>query len=89
MMLYVNGNAPVELSRVDPMASTGGINCQVAMIYVASIEYSSSDNNPTLNITFESRLNDSAVYGINSLLIRYGNCDKSCDTCFGSSTTNC
>ncbi len=74
---------------MDPIASPGGINCETSMTYVASIEYSFSDSQPTLNISFEDHLVSPAKYGINSLLVRYGNCHQSCDTCFGSAANTC
>lgn len=89
VFMLVNNRTPVEIAHVDPMASPGGVNCQMSMTYVGSIEYSFSDAQPTLNISFDPHLAGSAVYGLNTLLVRYGNCHESCDTCFGSGSNNC
>lgn len=39
------------------------------------------------NATFAN--NGASNYGINSLMIRYGNCHPSCSVCFGPFNTNC
>lgn len=86
--MIVNGKS-VEIARVDPLASPGGVSCQNSMTYVEAIEYSFADALSTLNITFDGNLTAPAVYGINSLMIRYGNCHQTCGTCFGSGPNNC
>jgi hypothetical protein len=59
-------------------ADLGALKCGNSTIEIKNFEFMTPDSNSTLNFTLKPQLFGKARYGFNSLLIRYGNCDKSC-----------
>ena len=89
--LSITFNANPSLVVSTGSTASSQIICGGVASYTATLEYAFTDTSPSFIIQFAPNFTNplSTNYGINSLMIRYGNCHPSCAVCFGPYSSNC
>lgn len=89
--LSITFNANPSLVISPGSTSNSQIVCAGAPSYTAALEYAFTDTSPSFILTFTPNFTNvfATNYGVNSLMIRYGNCHPSCAVCYGPTRNNC
>lgn len=89
LLITFNANPSIVIS---PGSTTNSqIICGGAPSYTATLEYAFTDTSPSFIIQLSPNFTNpqNTMYGVTSLMMRYGNCHPSCSVCFGPYRTNC